>query len=774
MVEDNTPTVNTKPRKPTRHMRLRIENMKRLRALGAKKKAERDKAEKVTVVDANETSAKAVEQPTTSSTKVTPTTEVKARKPKAKKTATLAKPPVPKAKFRKRQQHKSWLPSHLFHAKRAHMTPPSAPLWRFAIPLTPTQKCYRPTHRAGWERGCVAWDTSYMATIGLDGRKDSITNVLKGLGIDVEAVTGFNGKWKAGSRVREAWAYEQESKKPIAPVDIIWSSSSSSTDKTTTADAEAKRKRTLFMRVHPSAFFQLWEEVIRLAKVAKPAVSVEDLRFEIGSIEITGPGSTEALSGALWPVQDQAEGSVAKTWTSLAGLTNASLLPDGALLALNVQDPRLHHPPRTIKLPKTQDEQEILIHLAANWPLDSMPDLPSSDLFTRTSRLRNSKFPSQKAINRRKSLAAPGTYPETLATDPKIPVILYTSPPSISRSQKHSSNSHWTLVAPWKRIRPIWYSIMYYPLSTGQQPRFGGLNEKRQLAFEARVPWLPADFPGTDAGWSWEVLERRRRWEEWHKRPKGKRVSWEKVDLGSGVKGEVGEGWACDWRFLLGEKQVAGSVDVSDGASESATAAQEPAQSVKGEKPIPPSKPEKLMQMSETTAFQLLKNPLANPQNLEGQLVTVRLTLVTKGVPQVCARIYRLPFSSTNTELRKAWLDIQSTTQLGPKKKKQQTTLPKTAKDAPQHVVQQRLAASLLEPPRAGSDDYPSCPPAEDLIGFVTTGNFNLAQGKGTGIGSLLVGKVIDDARINGDASRLCVVRNSGESVGRLARWEVV
>ena len=68
----------------------------------------------------------------------------------------------------------------------------------------------------------------------------------------------------------------------------------------------------------------------------------------------------------------------------------------------------------------------------------------------------------------------------------------------------------------------------------------------------------------------------------------------------------------------------------------------------------------------------------------------------------------------------------------------------------------------------------PSCPPVEDLIGFVTTGNFNLAEGKGTGIGNLLVAKVIDDVRADGDVGTLCVVRNAGESVGRLARWEVV
>ena len=44
-------------------------------------------------------------------------------------------------------------------------------------------------------------------------------------------------------------------------------------------------------------------EILKVAKVQRPPAMVEDLRFEIGSIEVTGPGSTEALTGVLHPVQ---------------------------------------------------------------------------------------------------------------------------------------------------------------------------------------------------------------------------------------------------------------------------------------------------------------------------------------------------------------------------------------------------------------------------------------------------------------------------------------
>jgi ribonuclease P/MRP protein subunit POP1 len=78
---------------------------------------------------------------------------------------------------------------------------------------------------------------------------------------------------------------------------------------------------------------------------------------------------------------------------------------------------------------------------------------------------------------------------------------------------------------------------------------------------------------------------------------------------------------------------------------------------------------------------------------------------------------------------------------------------------------------SLLEPPKVGETAYPSCSPEEDLIGFITSGNYNVGEGQGTGIGSILLERVRGDV---GDDSRLCIVRNAGSGIGRLAKWELV
>ncbi|KXT18868.1 hypothetical protein AC579_3551 [Pseudocercospora musae] len=757
MVADNTPAVTARRRKPTRHTRLRLETAKKLRALGVKhrKASKKDDDEKVTVRPMQRAK----------DGKVIEGTAIKTRAPKVKK-ARLAEAPPPKAKFRKRQMNKTWLPTHMFHAKRARMTPPKEALWRFAIPLTPTAKCYRPTHRAANDRGALAWDVSYTSTIGLEGQQRSIEGMLKALHVDEDLWTRNGEKWRSGSRAWDGFVFEREAPhRPIAPVTVIWSPPHDSTNE---GEGLSKRKRKVLLRVHPSAFLQLWEEILRLGKVAKPQVSVEDLRFEIGSIEVTGPGATEALLGALWPSPCQegsvghASGSAEKTWTSLAGLTNISLIPVNVVLGLDVQDPRLHHPPRTITLPTTADEQMKLLELTASWPVDA-PSVPFSLLARQPRIVASSSLPSQKAINRRKSFAAPGQYPEAASTDPRIPTTIY------STSSGDRRQASWIVLLPWKAVQPIWYGVIYYPLSTGGQPRFGGLDEKRQLCFEAGKPWFPGDFPGTKAGWEWEKQERKRREDEWKRRPKSKRITWNAVKLANGKKGEIGSGWACHWERLINGPAQATQADTKEGVDSAAAAAQTYDNTFETNMAAAATciEPPKLTYLPRFKASACLSTATL-PPTLPNPLITISLTCLSKGTPQHCARIYRLP--SSNPDLRNSWLSLHPQNHAKPKS----PHLPKLPKDAPPHIVQRRLAQSLLEPARAGEENYPEVPDEEDLIGFVTTGNLNLAEGRGTGVGSILLERVLEDVRKDTQEGKICIVRNAGQSIGRLAKWELV
>ncbi|KAF2446818.1 POPLD-domain-containing protein [Karstenula rhodostoma CBS 690.94] len=663
-----------------------------------------------------------------------------------RKFAVLATPETPPSRFRRRQKNKTWLPTHVWHTKRARMTPPTEPLWRFAIPLAPAVKAYRLTHRAATLRGAVAWDMSYVSTISLEGVEASISGLLQGLHFSRESEEdpwqdrGKAKKWRCGSRAWEGWLYEREGKNPqgVASVTIVWC-----------VAEEGSTKRKAFIRVHPCAFLQLWNEIIRIAKVQKPAVMVEDLRFEVGSIEIMGPGAAESLCSILHPTSSPDGNSPQSIWPALADVTDPGVLPPGALLSFPICDPRLRDPPRTSPRAQDAESQTAFMDILANWPVDASHT--ASALFSRNARLAAARsLPSQQSINRRKSTDGNfGEYPEPRATDPQIPVLVYTSKKSKS----------WTVLLPWKCVMLVWRGLMRYPLSTGGNPRFGGLKERRQIDFERSVPSFPFDFPGCDAGWVWELQERAARQHEWTKRPKGKRIEWSTIDIGNERKGELGDPWACDWERLLKKDSEDASMTGTEDQTPTSPFRQLPsrdARALLAGKPVP-----------------ALSTSTSTPH-----LFTVKINMAQRGTPTACARIYRLP--STNPDLKTKWLSLLPSANPSSSRKK----APITPASPQPHPPNRDLARTLLHPthprpgpPKAGDPDYPVVPAESDLIGFVTTGNYNLAEGMPTAVANLAVHRVIEGLEPGssiGKEGRVCIVRGPGETTGRLAVWDVV
>ncbi|KAL4781592.1 ribonucleases P/MRP protein subunit POP1-domain-containing protein [Aspergillus varians] len=772
MIEDNTPTVTARRRKPTEAMRIRLETARRLQNLNSKSKAKRAALKGKQEKD----DEKALEEAGSHPFSIAP------RVPKIKKNM-LSRPSPPDSKYKKRQRTKTWLPTHMFHAKRARMATSRDSLWRFAVPLSPTEKSYRPTHRASGARGAVAWDMSYISTIQLEGMETALEGVLRAVGVVGDDVWGARGnKWRAGARGLRAWVFESEGqRRPIAPVTLIRCAQRAAED-TEMVDAdgdtngkrksEQKDKTKIFIRVHPSAFLRLWNELLGISKKQNPPVMVEDLRFEIGSIEITGPGSTEALIAALRPLKKEIPaGSPDATWDALLGVTNPSSLPQNAVLSFSVSDPRLQFPPQKLKPSFSEQKMQELAVLLSTWPFDKSPAPPA--LFDRPARLAAiHDMPSQKAINRRRTESELGKYPPPQASDPQIPVIVLATRPS---SQQKNSNSlgSWTVLLPWKCVPPVWYSLMYYPLSSGGNPRFGGLKEQQQLAFEAGEPWFPGDFPGTRAGWEWGLREREAAKKEWERRPKGRRVEFDSLDLRNGQKGEVGRGWACDWERLVRSGNDV-SVEEKDTTTEKeqVSTTDKTLTEVQKDTTEPPLK---IHQLSYSQANLVVNNPSAEVG--ESALATVKLTLHSRGHPVPRARIYRLP--SNNAELRQKWVSLASKNPLS--EAPSQNLRPgarSTTNKEDVNAARQRLAESLLSTADSSSQqDHLPVPLEEDLIGFITTGNYNLSEGKGTGIGSILVSKVRDSAKGTKRKSRernMCIVRNAGETVGRLAFWELV
>ncbi|KAJ5838848.1 uncharacterized protein N7525_004036 [Penicillium rubens] len=767
MAEDNTPTVTARRRKPSRMMRIRLDTARRLQAINSKTKARRSAA-KLRRDQANQTS---LEKEGSHAFDIAP------RVPKIKKNK-LSRPLPAEPKYRKRQRCKTWLPTHLYHAKRAHMATTKDPIWRFAVPLSPTEKSYRPTHRARGARGAVAWDMSYMSTIQLEGAEPAIQAVLMAVGVKGDNVWGSKGKkWRAGTRSLQAWTFEKDyTKRPTAPVTLIWCAKQEDVEMVDADEPQPKSSkkdhRKLWIRVHPSAFLQLWTDVLAVSKSQNPPVMVEDLRFEIGSIEITGPGSTEALLSALKPIigpdgNASSPQSPEAIWPSLLGVSNPSSLPHNALLSFAISDPRLHFPPRTLHVSDNESHMNNLAMLLSTWHPDKTQG--PSKLFDRTTRLTAARqLPSQKAINRRRTLAGPGEYPPSQPSDPQIPIMILANKPQ-ARAKRSNAPGSWTVLLPWKCVVPVWYSIMFYPLSSGGNPLLGGLKQQRQLAFEAGEAWFPGDFPGTRAGWEWGQRETETSRRDWERRPKGRRPEFDNISLGDGrPKGEIGHGWACDWeRLLQGPKQDDATTGTADGSSvKKPTASKETDKNDPSTPIIPPLDIHNVRLPPADTYQSLSKLDTASVD--VSTLATVYLTLTTRGTPTPRARIYRLP---TDPALRQKWLDLGSART----KKPGQPKLSKAGNAAPESEEARRLLAKALISTTDGEPDSEplEVPTEDDLIGFVTTGNYNLSEGKGTGIGSIQLSKVLAPG-IKLSERRMCIIRAAGEKSGRLGVWEFV
>ncbi|KZZ90457.1 Ribonuclease P/MRP, subunit POP1 [Moelleriella libera RCEF 2490] len=855
MKEDNTPTVEARKRKPrTTRARIRAETAKRLGLLAARRRrrllARAEAARKEGKADAPEP------RETTS----------KVPRPKIRRNQ-LNVPPKAVSRFRKRQLNKTWLPTHKWHAKRARMTEPTRPLWRFAIPLTPNEKIYRPTHRAQGERGTMLWDTSYISTIGLYGKPASIERVIKAIGVTAESCWNEKGrKWRLGSRAWTGSLYRElgGQTRLIGPATLVWNPEA----RAATADdapADAGRSgRQLYIRLSPAAFLETFNELVRLCKTKGSGVHVEDLRFEIGSITLAGPASTETLSRILTPFHTEArpKSKHASLFESIKSLTNPALLPANAVLGFSVQDPRLRFPPRKAQTDSAADMENALMDLLAEWPAEER--LEPYELFDRTARFQATCLPSQKAIYKRKSLAAPGTALKLCQNDPPIPVILIASrSPSSLQAQ-----GTWTLLMPWKCILPVWYSAVHCPLVSGGLPRFGGLNEMKQVSFERGIPWFPTDFPATSAGADYEVEQREERLKQYNRQPKSKRVEFAALDLGAGRKGEVGDGLACDFEVLFGlprlPRGVAGGdepelVQADDKAGDAmdvdakhdelgyvpvesvtrkASWSSLASSSLRCLNPLSRADFDALASSSSSTG-QATKNGTPSliplPPNA---LLTVRITLLARGVVKACARIYALPAPPVATvpaspsaevpaslppplpsekdtspqqlggssssssssssgsgkhaklphDLRAQWLARVPSRQAGTLSSPEPSCCEKKRKREKATSLESRrrqLAQELLNPPEA----YPPAaanqldlgghhalvPNADCLMGFITTGSYCLRDGKSAAFGSIAADRALQEVRQNGkQQGRLCIVRNAGEQVGWIARWDTI
>ncbi|KAI0333745.1 POP1-domain-containing protein [Cubamyces sp. BRFM 1775] len=694
----------------------------------------------------------------------------------------------------RRQKDKTWLETHIWHAKRMHMDN----MWGYRLAITPTEKSFRPSHRAS-VHGSIIHDASYYATIELEGPEDILKAILDAC-CDCQGPSPGAKRFVSGARAVETYLYQYNSypHELIAPVSISWRSGPVTSEDVPTdpKDTKGKRKaklttgglppdhKVLWIRVHPSVLVAAHQSlrlaasfVLDAAKRAGRDATVEmaDLREHLNVFEIMGPKASQIIKGALKPVENQSK-EFRKFWASLSKIQSVGSVPRGMTVGFWVHDPRLSFPPKNVKV--ELDAGTALSPASTVFPSAELAVSAIWDDDTRSA-LRKPRCKKKDIDERRAKNLVPGTPLKAERNDQRIPVLLIqrsvenvTSAQPASPTSPHGRTTNalhgWTLIIPQGWGMPFFSSLTY----TGT--RVGGQRERQTQAFEAGCAYFPRDFPGTQAYVEYAEDRADEDRATWERKPPAKRPNYEKLGTRSP--------WTPDWDVVLGLKQPPTSqeaanagadnedlmdtqrdAEMTDAQTTEPTTIAEPEYQLKPwllRGPDVPTIVADVSSMLNPAAGLLLHLNQARTKRrldplparvraddlMRTALVRVSIWLCGRGSPEDLAVIYRVE----DEEARK-WAAAES---------------------------RRKRGLALLGDGPDETQLSQNTPSSEGIIGYVTTGSFSLSLGEGHAVGVIPFAQYLDlkkQAQRLRDASRLLVkVRNRDESVCRAAVVELL
>lgn len=592
---------------------------------------------------------------------------------------TLAEPPVGKVKYTKRQREYTWLNTHVWHAKRAQMIK----RWGWQIPLKPTQKCFRSSHRGFHLDGAIAWDKSYMGSMMIHSDNEmSLVELLNQIMVGKPL-----NSLKSNGHLMVRMIKTEEI---VGEATIL-----------TFHDELTKR---LIIRAHPAVYKDLFNHI---CVIKSEDIEVVDNRYSIGSVEITGPVALSSLATILKPMN--AKSTQSQVFGQLCCETQ---LPERTMFTFMAQDPRLANRTKPRPSPNV-DTFDVLIKMKAdqtNLSQEAINSLLSSEGRTESYKDQHSLKQVAQELNKPREERPKGQ---------GFPVVIY------------QQQGVWTLLLPWFWTLPVWHALVHIA-----HVRIGGLKQSHQLKFEQGSLFFPVDYPFTKAGAAENQLNTDVKRELWAKKPVSKRLNYDKVKICScedkcaHSKGEIGDPFGCDWRYL---QVLRISLPLVKTTAVSRTSAWEDFERKIEElhdvySLIEDVKASKIPRVS-PLAVTLSHDPLPNSIESPLPVTSVKFVTVSRGNMSDNARVYCIPQADLPS-----WMNTLST----------------------KHITG-----------RKNHDIYPECPSSENLIGFITSGTFNLEEGKNTGVGLLDSSWVLKK-------EQFVVIRNVGTNAGRLAKWSVI
>ncbi|CCE66155.1 hypothetical protein TPHA_0O01880 [Tetrapisispora phaffii CBS 4417] len=652
----------------------------------------------------------------------------------------LATKTYSRIKYLKRQKHFKWLSTHIWHAKRSHLIK----RWGYQIPYSPTQKCYKLTHRIGSSvassDGNLLQDTSFIGNMII--QNESSTDELSDLIASLTNKKGNKKVYRVHQCYFEGLLYNIDNENSISnailgPADLLWIN-----------------ENKVLLRLHPSFYEVVFKAILKKVKLNKN-FKVYDCRYSIGSINLCGAKTLSSLSSILRTVKNEGkESSSYQTFTKLSKLTDYSILPKQTLFAFRALDPRFVITPKAV----TPNNGEINIADICKLNEINKDEVKAilemlSDPETRKESYKNQA--TLKQLHKRKEAQSSGEASTNQNIimfkrdyDPLIPVVI----------AKRPKTGDWVLLLPWNWVLPFWYQL--HKVSKSYHI---GLRQNQLLHFESQSLYFPDDYPFTKIGFKENYFYKRdAAMKKWESKPSSHRLNYDKIkeihdlDLPA-IQGEVGDYFSCDWLFLQilinsitylskdGNDLI--SINSSKTMSMNEHCGLRELRSVNDimefyndikVKPIEEDTP--------ILSLHNIKNKSKNKLNpilfdkLSPQLSIIKTPLpVTpiscilneKGHPTDNARIYQIP-----SEHLEHWKSVAKGVYRSNGRRNHELNHPK--------------------------------PNVKDLIGFVTSGTFSLSQGKGVGNG------FVHSNYIYNSTHDYVLIRNVGTNVYRVSQWKLI
>uniref|UniRef100_A0A182MKV6 Uncharacterized protein n=1 Tax=Anopheles culicifacies TaxID=139723 RepID=A0A182MKV6_9DIPT len=482
--------------------------------------------------------------------------------------------------YERRKRTYVWLETHVWHAKRFHMTS----RWGYKIPHTPCNKGYRSSYRAT-SKHCMVHDLSYEGCVEISGPETVLKEGLRRLCSERIGLTLAAKAYAAGHRAGFVWLYEDGAYpyNCLGKVRFVWRSSGNS---------DSNEHRTLWMFAHPTFYRQLVEQLVKVFQLANAlretnhtiaditrnpsdircpryaskssGVEVVELKDTLNRFYLTGPLSHATLvktfrlfkpppqtkpAHRTWfndyidntPKYNKMLSQQSNYWMDIKDLTSPGELSPGEVIALLVEDPRLSRPTKRSKaLPELPARynftQGIPPELVQPRATRSFTPLWDASIRKRISE----EMKTTHEINQMRSVETlvPGEPCVSETRLQPLPILLLQSPGSQDADYKRLGyGSSWEVIVPAGYGLAVWHSLTLW----GAKPV--GQKELAMVALESGSD--RSSVPDTVHGKEEAAHKHTDALKRYFNRPNNKRVNYTKLAIASPFR--------CPWTQLVQE-----------------------------------------------------------------------------------------------------------------------------------------------------------------------------------------------------------------------------